>query len=415
MASLNDLNAAWISAGQKVTDLQDKSQKMAVALAADPSSYTEDDVKKVTDDLKAAKTARDFAKSALDEAKAEAAANKPEPIANKHVTVTGKITGKQEFIQNFKDMMTGKLNPRDLATSDTTGDTSTAGLTIPEDIQTNINTLKRQYASLEPYVRIENVTTPHGERTWEKWTDITPMDDLDDETAAIGDGDDPQLTRIKYNIHRYSDIWTMSNTLLADTDQNIQAWIEQHAARKDVVTRNVGILGVMNNAPKKPTITKFDDIINLIYTSVDPAIASTSLLLTNVSGLAALAKVKNAMGDYLVQHDVTSSMPLSINGKQLIVIADRWLPDAVDSKGAFVSHPLYYGDLSQAATLFDRQQMTLLSTNTGAGAFEHDETKLRYIDRFDVEATDKDAFVAGSFAAIADQQANFAASTTSGN
>ncbi|ETW68491.1 hypothetical protein N577_006010 [Lacticaseibacillus rhamnosus 2166] len=31
MASVNDLNTAWISAGQKVTDLQDKSQKMAVA------------------------------------------------------------------------------------------------------------------------------------------------------------------------------------------------------------------------------------------------------------------------------------------------------------------------------------------------------------------------------------------------
>ncbi|POD85193.1 hypothetical protein S101258_01399 [Lactiplantibacillus plantarum subsp. plantarum] len=38
-----------------------------------------------------------------------------------------------------------------------------------------------------------------------------------------------------------------------------------------------------------------------------------------------------------------------------------------------------------------------------------DQTKIRVIDRFDVEATDTEAFVAGSFSTIADQPANFAA------
>jgi len=53
--------------------------------------------------------------------------------------------------------------------------------------------------------------------------------------------------------------------------------------------------------------------------------------------------------------------------------------------------------------------MSLLSTNVGAGAFEKDQTKIRVIDRFDVQATDTEAFVAGSFTAIADQKANFVA------
>jgi hypothetical protein len=55
--------------------------------------------------------------------------------------------------------------------------------------------------------------------------------------------------------------------------------------------------------------------------------------------------------------------------------------------------------------------MSLLTTNIGGGGFEKDQTKVRVIDRFDVESTDSDAFVAGSFSAIADQTANFAASS----
>ena len=62
--------------------------------------------------------------------------------------------------------------------------------------------------------------------------------------------------------------------------------------------------------------------------------------------------------------------------------------------------------------MFDRENMSLLATNIGAGAFEKDQYKIRVIDRFDVEATDSEAFVAGSFKAIADQPANFAASAT---
>ena len=58
---------------------------------------------------------------------------------------------------------------------------------------------------------------------------------------------------------------------------------------------------------------------------------------------------------------------------------------------------MFYGDLKQAVTLFDRQQMSLLTTNIGGGAFENDETKIRVIDRFDVEATDGDAFVPAYF------------------
>ena len=85
-----------------------------------------------------------------------------------------------------------------LVTSSTDEGGNAIGLTIPQDIQTAINTLVRQYDSLQQYVNREAVTTQTGSRVYEKWTDVTPLADLDDETATIGDNDDPKLSIIKY-------------------------------------------------------------------------------------------------------------------------------------------------------------------------------------------------------------------------
>ncbi|WP_436649505.1 phage major capsid protein, partial [Lactiplantibacillus plantarum] len=253
------------------------------------------------------------------------------------------------------------------------------GLTIPQDIQTAINTLVRQYDNLQQYVNREAVSTQTGSRVFEKWSDVTPLIDLDDETATIGDNDDPKLTLIKYVIHRYGGITTATNSLLKDTADNLMAWLTKWIAKKVVVSRNTKIIEAMNNAPKKPTLAKFDDIIDMINTAVDPAIKATSFLLTNTSGYNELCKVKDAMGNYLLQPDPTQPDRMIVRGKRVVMIADKWLPNT--GTAAAPVYPLYYGDLSQAVTLFDRENASLLTTNIGAGAFEKDQTKIRVIDR----------------------------------
>lgn len=50
--------------------------------------------------------------------------------------------------------------------------------------------------------------------------------------------------------------------------------------------------------------------------------------------------------------------------------------------------------------------MSIEASNVAGDAFSLDQTKIRVIDRFDVEATDSEAFVAASFTAIADQEGN---------
>ncbi|WP_270529537.1 phage major capsid protein [Limosilactobacillus vaginalis] len=387
---INKLNDAWITAGQKVSDLDNK-----LAIQAMSDDFKPDDnFKALKEQRDAAKMQRDTLKEQLDEARANEVFRMNDkdkkPLNDKQLDL------KDKFVRDFKDMVTsGKT------------EAGNAGLTIPDDVQTTIHNLVRQYASLQNLVNVEHVTTPTGSRVYEKFSEITPLANLDDETAKIGDNDDPELTTIKYLIKRYAGITTVTNTLLKDTAENILSWLSTWIARKVTVTRNQAILAVMDTASKKPTIANFDDIKDLQLNTLDPAIIATSSFVTNQSGFAVLAKVKDAQGRYMIQRDVTNPEQYRIGGKPVTVVADRWLPDISGS------HPLYYGDFKQAITLFDREDMSLLSTNIGGGAFENDQTKIRVIDRFDVEQVDGDAYAVASFKAVANQEATTPAASGS--
>ena len=391
MKTSNELHDLWVAQGDKVENL---NEKLNVAMLDD--SVTAEELQKIKNERDTAKMKRDMFKEQYTEARANEVVNMSEE--DKKPLTENEEEVKANFVKDFKNLVRGRY--QNLLDSKTDHSGSDAGLTIPQDISTAINTLVRQYDSLQEYVNVENVTTLTGSRVYEKWTDITGLANIDDEAGKIADIDDPKLSLIKYTIKRYAGISTVTNSLLADSAENILAWLSGWIAKKVVVTRNKAILGVVDKLPTKPTLTKWDDIIDL-EAKVDPAIKQTSFFLTNTSGFTALKKVKNALGDYLMERDVKSPTGYSINGFAVKEISDRWLPNA--SSGVM---PLYFGDLKQAVTLFDRQQMSLLSTNIGGGAFETDTTKVRVIDRFDVVATDTEAFVPASFKAIADQKGN---------
>ena len=390
---INTLNNLWVEAGHNVEDLFEQMNN-----ALNDDNFSAEAFAELKAKHENAKAKRDALKDQLVEAQAIATIETPKaPLNDEELEI------KDQFVNDFKNLVYGNYTQiKNVVSSDETDGAGHAGLTIPQDIQTTIHTLVRQYDSLQEYVNVEHVSTSKGSRVYEKWSDITALAEISEEGAQIGANTDPQLTTVKYLIKRYAGITTVTNSLLKDTAENIIAWLSSWIAKKVVVTRNTKIIDAIGKLPKKPTLTKWDDIIDL-EAKVDPAIKPTSMFLTNTSGFTALKKVKDAMGNYLMERDVKSPTGYSINGFPVKEVADRWLPDNS------TAHPLYFGDLKQAVTLFDRENMSLLATNIGAGAFETDTTKIRVIDRFDVATVDGEAFVPASFTAIADQKANFQA------
>ncbi|OIL97582.1 phage major capsid protein [Oenococcus oeni] len=411
---LNKLNQAFTDAGQQVSDAQDARQKMVFENIAEPGKHSDKELSDLKNKIDNLVATRDAAKDVLEDARKNAVVLPPKDGKDKESNLNNsdkENNKKLDFVKNVRGLIRGDHKVLDMATSSTDESGNAIGLVIPQDIQTAIHTLIRQYDALQQYVNVENVTTQTGSRVYEKWTDVTPLAEITEEGATIGNNDDPDLQTVKYSIRRFAGITTATNSLLSDSDQNVLAWLESWISKKVVVTRNAAIITVFNALPNKPTLAKYDDILDLTYTGIDPAIQSTAFFLTNVSGCNALHKVKNADGDYLLQPNPQNPMEMLMNGKQIKMVADRWLPSAGTT--AAPVFPLYYGDAKQAATLFDRQNMSLLSTNIGAGSFETDTTKIRVIDRFDVKPTDTDAFVAASFSAIADQPAKIVVQSAS--
>ena len=400
---INKLHDEWIAAGQKADDLLNKKVSLTERYHSDYQNMSESDketfrkeMENVAQNYKDAVSARDFAKQTYVDAKAAEKPIDKKPVDKQETKEEKDRKGIKNFISNMKNMVTSGRIP-DGADTTTDPDGSNAGLTIPEDIQTRINKFMREFTSLENLVAVENVSIPSGSRVYEKLSDIKPLANLDDESGKIPDNDDPSLIKISYHVQRYAGISTATNTLLADSDENILNWLINWASRKDVVTRNQAILDVMGKAPAKPTITSFDDIKDLENNTLDPLIIATSSYVTNQSGFNVLSKMKDAEGRYLIQPNVTNPEIKEIGGHLVTVIGDKFLPDV---SGA---HPLYFGDLKQGIRLYNRQQMSVMSTNVGAGSFETDTTKIRFIDRFDVELIDDGAFAAASFKNISDQ------------
>ena len=395
--TLNTLNELWIEAGEKVENYNDKINQMLKN-----ENFSAQTLRDLTAKRDHAQARCDALRNQVDEAQATQVAHLRSsgqlPLGN------GEKQTDQSFISDFKALMRGDSKITNLVTSSKDESGEAAGLTIPQDLRTSINVLKRQYDVMEQYVNVENVTTASGSRVYEKWTNITPLTKLDSEDETIGANDDPNLKLVKYQIGRYGGITTATNSLLKDSAENIMSWLTGWIAKKVVVSRNKEIISLMQAAPKKPALSTFDDIITMINTAVDPAIKATSILITNTSGLNQLTLVKDALGNYLLQPDPVQPDRYLIKGKRVVEISDHWLPSGGEASSPL--YPLYYGDFKQAMTLFDRENMSLLPTNIGAGAFETDTTKIRVIDRFDVQLTDTEAFVAGSFTAISDQKGN---------
>lgn len=177
------------------------------------------------------------------------------------------------------------------------------GMVIPQDIQTMIHNLVRQYDQLQKYVRVEPVTTRSGSRVLEKYLDITPFANIT-EMGTIDEADTPQFSPISYSIKDYAGILPISNTLLQDSDQNLLNYLAQWIARKSMVTRNNQIITKLKALTAK-SFSGLDDVKAFLNTGLDPSLAQNAVILTNQDGYNHLDQQKDTMGRYFLQPDPT--------------------------------------------------------------------------------------------------------------
>lgn len=263
------------------------------------------------------------------------------------------------------------------------------GLIVPKKVSTMINEYIRQGEfNLQTLIDVEMTTVISGTFVYEKLSTMKPFE-LVEQWADIKDIDAPQFESKSYAIKDYAGILPLPRTLLQDTDQNLLSHIAKWIAKKTIVTRNTKILAVLKATyTSTKAVATIDDLKDVLDIELDPAFANGASIVTNQHGYNFLRKLKDSDGNYLLQADVTQPDRKVIDGKPVVVIPTRTLPNNAKKV------PLFVGQLKEAVRLFDRGVYEIESTTVGGDAFKRNSLDTRVIDRFDVISLDKEAVVA---------------------
>lgn len=269
------------------------------------------------------------------------------------------------------------------------GTPADGGLTVPQDIQTDIRELRRTADDLETLVNVESVTTKSGSRVIEKNADTTPWDDVD-EDGEFPDAATPQFVDVKYEIKKKGGILKVTYELLKDSAQNIMNYLNKYIAKKSRATRNAAILKALDTAStgKEVVVTGLDSFKDIFNVQLDPAISVGAVVVTNQNGFNFLDKLKDADGNYILQKDPTDKTKRILFGAYPVIpLSNKALKDKETKV------PFYIGDLKEAVTLFDREKITIdINENV---YWKNDKTGIKIRDRFDVKIVDEEAFVKG--------------------
>lgn len=261
------------------------------------------------------------------------------------------------------------------------------GYLIPNDQQTAINELKKHSFAFRNYVTVEPVTTLTGSRVMEKdaedkgFADITSGGEIAEVTS-------PKFVNIPYSIKDYGGILPIPNNLKNDSDVNLEKYINKWLARKTNTTENKEILKILNAISTVTPVKTVDDIKTAINTKINAIFKPTLKIFMNSDAFTHFSKEKDTIGRYLLESD-----PKRATGKMIDSVPVVEVPNEV-MKTEGQKAKIFIGTMEEFITLFDRQAMTLLSTQTGGDSFKTNTTGLRAITRFDVQKFDERAMIA---------------------
>ena len=277
----------------------------------------------------------------------------------------------------------------------TEGTKADGGYTVPEDIKTKINQYKKAMFSLESLVDVEKVSTSTGRRTYQKRAQVEGFKAVA-EAGKIQPVPTPQFELLEYAIKKYAGYMPVTNELLADSDANIANALVKWFAEQDIATRNAQILTAI--ATKAETDLKnLDGIKKAVNVTLGSAFAGSVIIVTNDDGLQYLDTLVDKNGRYLLTPSLQdpTKMVLSVGASTIPIVV---VPNSI-LKTKTNKVPFVIGDFKEAIKLFDRDKLSIMTSNTAAvgqlNAFEQDLTLFRGIERLDCKTKDADAFVNG--------------------
>ena len=170
-----------------------------------------------------------------------------------------------------------------------------------------------------------------------------------DELKANPELGKPSISEIDYSIKTYRGYIPVSQEMIDDADYDIMSIVEDEVFNQGENTELSLVATILKSATQADA-AGFDGIKD-IYNKKLKSIYKASIVVTQ-SMFAALDKVKDKNGKYMIQPDVTSPTGYSFGGKTIYPVDDTLFGNEGDMK-------FFIGDVAEFVKLFDRLQVSV--------------------------------------------------------
>lgn len=174
-----------------------------------------------------------------------------------------------------------------------------------------------------------------------------------DELKANPEFGKPSISEIDYSIKTYRGYIPVSQEMIDDADYDIMSIVEDEVFNQGENTELSLVATILKSATQADA-AGFDGIKD-IYNKKLKSIYKASIVVTQ-SMFAALDKVKDKNGRYMLQTDVASPTGYSFGGKTIYPVDDTVFGAEGDMK-------FFIGDVSEFVKLFDRSQVSVKWVN----------------------------------------------------
>lgn len=245
---------------------------------------------------------------------------------------------------------------------------------IPVELMTP-KEAKQDKTDLTSLVNIVNVKNASGKWAVVKLTGQTmnTVEELEENPELAK----PTFTKVNYEIKTRRGHLPVSQELIDDADYDVMGLVAKQAKNQERITKNKEIAKVLKTATAK-SAAGLDGLKDILNVELKPYYDAT--IVCTQSMFAALDKIKDKDGRYMLQTDITSPTGYKFAGRVIDVYPDDIIGDAKGEMKAFI------GDVGEFATLFDRAQTTV--------KWQDDKIYGQYLgtaNRFDVKKVDEAA------------------------
>lgn len=259
-----------------------------------------------------------------------------------------------------------------------TGDTN-AGVLVPQDESKTIHELKRSLRGLKNYVAVVDVQTQAGNFIVQAGG---PKELVSFEGNNSGLAEQEATFRTEaYAIKDYGALTRVARSFLEDQTASFLEFVARDFAKKAVRTENKEIVEVLAEKVATPA-ADVKAIKTAINTELDPAIQADAVIIVNQNVYNYFDTLTDENGRGLLQPSIAFGGGSTLFGLEVVVLSNDELAE----------NTMYVGSMKDAVILMDRKQIEIM-TDASAG-FTQNQVIVRTVERFDVIAGDKDAYIA---------------------